>query len=150
MVAEEKGGHILIMKSLGLVTLHGLANACRIHSHHSRHGQDGGSSSDLVVSESSGAGTLRHQGQLEGLVHRSTAHIPLPAIIGLSPRESSTSPSNPHHNLASRTRDGKSLPSGIHASRHIVDMAIAQVANVSAAMLLRWPDWQYTTMCSSN
>lgn len=97
VVAEDKSGHILILKSLGLVTLHGLGQCLRdtFPSITLAMAMDGGSSSDLIVSESlwknPGPSDTR-AGWKDLFAGRSTAHIPLPAIIGLSPRKSSTSP----------------------------------------------------------
>jgi uncharacterized protein YigE (DUF2233 family) len=54
VVAEGKDGHILILKSLGLVTLHGLGQCLRdtFPTITLAMAMDGGSSSDLFVSES--------------------------------------------------------------------------------------------------
>lgn len=92
VVAEEHDGHILILKSLGLVTLHGLGQCVRdaFPSIKLAMAMDGGSSSDLLVSESlwkHGDPSDTRTNWKDLFAGRSTAHIPLPAIIGLSPRE---------------------------------------------------------------
>jgi len=92
VVAEDKDGHILILKSLGLVTLHGIGQCLRdtFPSIALAMAMDGGSSSDLFVSES----LWKHRNASDAQANwkdlfagRSTAHIPLPAIIGISLRE---------------------------------------------------------------
>ncbi len=95
VVAEEKDGHILILKSLGLVSLHGLGQCLRdtVPSITLAMAMDGGSSSDLVVSESLWKDRDPSDARASWkdlFTGRTTAHIPLPAIIGLSPRENST------------------------------------------------------------
>ena len=95
VVAEDKDGHILILKSLGLVTLHGLGQCLRdtFPSITLAMAMDGGSSSDLFVAESlwkSGEASDSQANWKDLFAGRSTAHIPLPTIIGLSPRESVT------------------------------------------------------------
>lgn len=92
VVAEEHDGHILILKSLGVVTLHGLGQCLRetFPSIKLAMAMDGGSSSDLFVSESlwkDGDPSDTRTNWKDLFAGRSTAHIPLPAIIGLSPRE---------------------------------------------------------------
>lgn len=94
VVAEDQNGHILILKSLGLVTLHGLGQCLRdtFPSIRLAMAMDGGSSSDLFVSESlwkSGEPSDTRTNWKELFAGRSNAHIPLPTIIGLSPRERS-------------------------------------------------------------
>jgi uncharacterized protein YigE (DUF2233 family) len=100
VVAEDQDGHILILKSLGLVTLHGLGQCLRdtFPSITLAMAMDGGSSSDLVVSESlwkdrEPSDTRANWKDL--FAGRSTTHIPLPTIIGLSPRESVTGTTKP-------------------------------------------------------
>lgn len=95
VVAEEKDGHILILKSLGPVSLHGLGQCLRdtFPSITLAMAMDGGSSSDLVVSESLWKNRDPSDARAtwkDLFTGRTTAHIPLPAIIGLSPRENST------------------------------------------------------------
>ena len=95
VVAEDTDGHILILKSLGLVTLHGLGQCLRdtFPSITLAMAMDGGSSSDLFVTESlwkNGESSDIRANWKNLFAGRSTAHIPLPAIIGLSPRASVT------------------------------------------------------------
>ncbi|MCC6140285.1 MAG: phosphodiester glycosidase family protein [Nitrospira sp.] len=95
LVAENKDGHILILKSLGLVTLHGIGQCLRetFPSIALAMAMDGGSSSDLFVSESlwkRGDPSAAQANWKDLFAGRSTAHIPLPAVIGLSPRGSVT------------------------------------------------------------
>jgi uncharacterized protein YigE (DUF2233 family) len=100
VVAEDKDGHILILKSLGLVTLHGIGQCLRdtFPSITLAMAMDGGSSSDLFVSESllkSGGSSETQANWKDLFTGRSTAHIPLPTIIGISPRESVTGSAKP-------------------------------------------------------
>lgn len=100
VVAEDKDGHILILKSLGLVTLHGIGQCLRdtFPSITLAMAMDGGSSSDLFVSESlwkSGEASDTQANWKDLFAGRSTAHIPLPTIIGLSPRENATGAAKP-------------------------------------------------------
>lgn len=100
VVAEEHDGHILILKSLGLVTLHGLGQCLRdtVPSIKLAMAMDGGSSSDLFVAESlwkHGDPSDTRTNWKELFAGRSTAHIPLPAIIGLSPREAAPGAAGP-------------------------------------------------------
>ncbi|MEQ1792695.1 MAG: hypothetical protein ABL970_00775 [Nitrospira sp.] len=98
VVAEGLNGHIFILKSLGLVSLHGLGQCLRetFPSITLAMAMDGGSSSDLYVSESLwklGEGSDARLNWKDLFAGRSTAHIPLPTIIGLSPRAGATKPS---------------------------------------------------------
>lgn len=91
VIAERHDGHILILKSLGLVTLHGLGQCLRdtLPSIKLAMVMDGGSSSDLFVSETLWKGSDAADAQAnwkELFAGRTNAHIPLPTIIGLSPR----------------------------------------------------------------
>lgn len=100
VVAQEKDGHILILKSLGLVTLHGLGQCLRdtFPTITLAMAMDGGSSSDLFVSESlwkNGEPPDTRANWKDLFAGRSTAHIPLPTIIGLSPRKRVTDAANP-------------------------------------------------------
>lgn len=91
VVAETQNGQLLILKSLGLVSLYGVGQCLRdtFPSIALAMAMDGGSSSDLYVSESlwkSGNPSDTRVNWKDLFAGRSTAHIPLPAIIGLSPR----------------------------------------------------------------
>ena len=95
VVAEGRDGHILILKSLGLVSLHGLGQCLRdtFPSIKLAMAMDGGSSSDLFVSDSlwnSAEPSDARTNWKDLFAGRSTAHIPLPTVIGLSPREGVT------------------------------------------------------------
>lgn len=95
VVAESLSGDILILKSLGLVSLHGLAQCLRdtFPSIKLAMAMDGGSSSDLYVSESLWKGVRPSDTRANWkdlFAGGSTVHIPLPTIIGLSPREGIT------------------------------------------------------------
>ena len=100
VVAEEKDGHILIFKSLAPVTLHGLGQCLRdtFPTITLAMAMDGGSSSDLFVSETlwkSGESSDARSNWKDLFAGRSTAHIPLPTIIGLSPRERASGAAKP-------------------------------------------------------
>ncbi len=92
LVAETHNGHILIFKSLGLITLHGIGQCLRdvFPSIRIAMAMDGGSSSDLLVSNSiwtQGTPTPQRSSWKELFAGTSTPHVPLPAVIGISPRE---------------------------------------------------------------
>lgn len=98
LVAETRHGHILVFKSLGLVSLHGVGQCLRdaFPSIQAAMAMDGGSSSDLVLSESLWKGgdlTQRQSTWKERFTGTSTPHIPLPAVIGISPRSTPASSS---------------------------------------------------------
>lgn len=100
VVAEDTDGHILILKTLSPVTLHGLGQCLRdtFPSIKLAMAMDGGSSSDLVVSDKLWRYTVPSEARAHWkdlFAGQSTAHIPLPTIIGVSPRESVTSTANP-------------------------------------------------------
>jgi uncharacterized protein YigE (DUF2233 family) len=104
IVAEGTNGHIVIVKSLSFVTLHSLGQCLRdaFPGIKLAMAMDGGSSSDLVVSESlwkekDFAETRENWKAL--FAGRSTGHIPLPTVIGISPRETTAAPESqtPHH-----------------------------------------------------
>jgi len=100
VVAETRDGHILIFKSLGLVTLHGAGECLRdaFPSIRVAMAMDGGSSSDLLVSGSlwaQGTPSLQRTSWKEWFAGTSTPHIPLPAVIGISPRKPPASSPGP-------------------------------------------------------
>lgn len=91
IVAETDKGHILIFKSRDLMTLYDIGQCLRdtVPSVRQAMAMDGGSSSDVLVSES----LWREDRYTEDLVSWKTlfgggnvAHIPLPTVIGVSPR----------------------------------------------------------------
>lgn len=91
IIAETREGHIRLVKTLGLVTLYGIAECLRggLTDISVAMAMDGGSSSDLLVAPSvwKAAGLSdREQTWKELFAGGSTAHIPLPTVIGLSRR----------------------------------------------------------------
>jgi uncharacterized protein YigE (DUF2233 family) len=91
IVAETDKGHIFIFKSHDLMTLYDIGQCLRdsMPSVRQAMAMDGGSSSDVLVSES----LWREDRYTEGHVSWKTlfggsnvAHIPLPTVIGVSPR----------------------------------------------------------------
>lgn len=91
IVAEAGNGHILILKSLDPVTLYDVGRCIRDTLPVARQAMamDGGSSSDVVVSESlwrvdrETPDRTSWKGLFAG---RAGTHIPLPTVIGTSPR----------------------------------------------------------------
>ena len=91
LVAEQNNGHMLILKTTEVVSLHALGECLRdaFPSLRQVMAMDGGSSSDVAVSPSLRQATSKLAGVhtwiplLEG---STTAHIGLPAVIGISPR----------------------------------------------------------------
>jgi hypothetical protein len=91
IVAEAGNGHILIFKSLEPVTLYDLGRCLRdtLPLVRQAMAMDGGSSSDVVVSESlwrvdrETPDRTSWKGLFAG---RAGTHIPLPTVIGTSPR----------------------------------------------------------------
>ncbi len=91
IVAETDKGHILILKSHDLATLYDLGSCLRdtMPAVRLAMAMDGGSSSDLLVSESLWRGDRQTKDltSYKAFFAGSTAtHIPLPTIIGISPR----------------------------------------------------------------
>lgn len=91
IVAEANNGHILVFKSLDPVTLYDVGQCLRDTLPVVRRAMamDGGSSSDVLISES----LWREDKQAGDRVSwkswfagSESAHIPLPAVIGVSPR----------------------------------------------------------------
>lgn len=91
IVAETSKGHILILKSQDLTTLYDIGRCLRdsLPAVRQAMAMDGGSSSDVFVSDS----LWRGDRQTEDLASwkalfggSSMAHIPLPTVIGVSPR----------------------------------------------------------------
>lgn len=92
VIGEGHDGQIFILKSLGLVSLHGLGQCLRdtFPMIALAMAMDGGSSSDLFVAESlwkHGTPSDTRTAWKELFAGRSSPHIPLPTVIGLSPRE---------------------------------------------------------------
>ncbi len=91
VVAELRNGHILIVKSLGLVTLYDIGRCLRDHLSdlHQAMAMDGGSSSDILIPESLWPGPIRsplHADWKSLFSGAGLAHSPLPTVIGISPR----------------------------------------------------------------
>jgi len=91
IVAEASTGRILIFKSLDLVTLYDIAQCLRdtLPLVRQAMAMDGGSSSDVLVSESLWQGDRQtgDRASWKVLFGGSTAtHMPLPTVIGVSPR----------------------------------------------------------------
>ena len=91
IVAEAGDGHILIFKSLDLVTLYDVGECLRdtLPVVRQAMAMDGGSSSDVLVPESLWQGDRQTQGRASWKVlfgGSTVTHIPLPAVIGISPR----------------------------------------------------------------
>lgn len=92
LVAELGDGHLLVLKTTEVVSLHTLGECLRdaFPSLRQVMAMDGGSSSDVAVSPSLRQATSEMAGLhswiplLEG---STTAHIGLPAVIGISPRQ---------------------------------------------------------------
>jgi len=91
LVAEQGNGHLLILKTTEVVSLHALGECLRdaFPSLRQVMAMDGGSSSDVAVSPSLRQATMAMAGfhswipLLEG---SNTIHIGLPSVIGISPR----------------------------------------------------------------
>lgn len=104
LVAESRNGHILVFKSRGLVSLHGIGQCLRdaFPSIRVAMAMDGGSSSDLLVSDAlwaEGTSSPQQTSWRDLFAGTSHPHIPLPAVIGLSHRErpASSSGQGPKH-----------------------------------------------------
>jgi len=91
LVAEQGNGHLVILKTTEVVSLYALGECLRdaFPSLRQVMAMDGGSSSDVAVSPSLRQAMSRAAGVhtglplLEGIT---TAHVGLPAVIGISPR----------------------------------------------------------------
>jgi hypothetical protein len=91
LVAEQVNGHLLVLKTTEMVSLHALGECLRdaFPSLRQVMAMDGGSSSDVAVSPSLRQATSKMAGfhtwipLLEG---STTTHVGLPAVIGISPR----------------------------------------------------------------
>ena len=91
LVAEQSNGHLVVLKTTEVVSLHALGECLRdaFPSLRQVMAMDGGSSSDVAVSPSLRQAMSKMAGVrtgiplLEGIT---TAHVGLPAVIGISPR----------------------------------------------------------------
>ncbi len=97
IVAEQANGHILVLKTTAVTSLHALGQCLRDAYPGIRQAMamDGGSSSDLSINPV----LLRGVGQTAGphpwmslLNAGMTGHIGLPAVIGISPRRNTVTP----------------------------------------------------------
>lgn len=91
LVAEQSNGHLLVLKTTEVISLHALGECLRdaFPSLRQVMAMDGGSSSDLAVSPSLQQATSKASGMHDWipLLEDSLApHIGLPAVIGVSPR----------------------------------------------------------------
>jgi uncharacterized protein YigE (DUF2233 family) len=91
IVAETSNGHILIFKSLDLVTLHDVGQCLKdaLPAVRQAMAMDGGSSSDVLVPESLWQGNSQTQDRASWKVlfgGSTVTHIPLPTVIGISSR----------------------------------------------------------------
>jgi len=89
VVGEAANGHILVFKSLDPVTLFDFGQCLHdtLPALYQVMSMDGGSSSDLLIPESLWKGHDKGHPAWKSLFAGTTAvHIPLPAVIGISPR----------------------------------------------------------------
>jgi len=91
LVAEQSDGHLLILKTTEVVSLHTLGECLRdaFPSLRQVMAMDGGSSSDVAVSPSLRQASSEMAGLhiwVSLLESSTTTHIGLPAVIGISPR----------------------------------------------------------------
>jgi hypothetical protein len=91
LVAEQSNGHLLVLKTTEIVSLHALGECLRDAFPSLRHvmAMDGGSSSDVAVSPSLRQATSKMAGLhtwIPLLEDSITTHVGLPAVIGISPR----------------------------------------------------------------
>jgi uncharacterized protein YigE (DUF2233 family) len=89
VVAETTAGHIVVLKSLDPVSLYDLGRCLRDNfpSVHQVMAMDGGASSDILIPASLWQGRESSHPAWKSLFAGTTAiHIPLPTVIGISPR----------------------------------------------------------------
>ncbi len=97
LVAEQDNGHLLVLKTTEVVSLHALGECLRdaFPSLRQVMAMDGGSSSDIAVSPALRQATSKMAGVhtwiplLEG---STSTHIGLPAVVGISPRREQPGP----------------------------------------------------------
>jgi uncharacterized protein YigE (DUF2233 family) len=97
IVAELQGGHILIMKTTEVTSLHAIGECLREAYPQVRQAMamDGGSSSDLSISPALQRSVEKTAGMhpwMALLNMGPTGHIGLPAVIGISPRRPTSRP----------------------------------------------------------
>lgn len=91
LVAEQSNGHLLVLKTTEVVSLHAIGECLReaFPSLRQVMAMDGGSSSDIAVSPALRHATSKLAGShnwIPLLEDSMTTHIGLPAVIGISPR----------------------------------------------------------------
>jgi hypothetical protein len=89
LVAETTGGHITVFKTLDPVSLYDIGECLKetLPMMHHVMAMDGGSSSDILIPGSLWLAGLESPSSWPALFAGTTAfHIPLPAVIGISPR----------------------------------------------------------------
>ncbi len=88
LVGDTAAGHILVFKSLDPVALYEFADCVRDELPIVRQmmAMDGGSSSDLMIPPGLWKGEHQHAGWKSLFAGTTALHIPLPAVIGISPR----------------------------------------------------------------
>src|SRR4249920_2920320 len=91
LVAEQSNGHLLVLKTTEVVSLYAIGECLRkaFPSLRQVMAMDGGSSSDVAVSPSLRQTTAKMAGfhtWIPLLESSTTAHVGLPAVIGISPR----------------------------------------------------------------
>jgi cellobiose-specific phosphotransferase system component IIC len=98
IVAELRNGHILIMKTTEISSLHAIGQCLRDTYPTIRQAMamDGGSSSDLAVSpalrQAMQKSTIETHEWMTLVNSGPTGHIGLPAVIGISPRRHTARP----------------------------------------------------------
>ena len=107
ILAELGNGHMLVLKSTDVVSLHAIGQCVRdtFPAVRQAMAMDGGSSSDVALSaattQTSNAAGAMHP-WLSQLGDNSTAHIGLPAVIGISPRHTAPANQAPREKAAGR------------------------------------------------
>ena len=107
ILAELGNGHMLLLKSTEAVSLHAIGQCVRdtFPAVRQAMAMDGGSSSDVVLSTATTQRTNKAgipQPWLSQLSDNSTAHIGLPAVIGISPRHATPANQAPQEKPADR------------------------------------------------
>ena len=97
IVGELRSGHILIMKTTEMTSLHAIGQCLRDAYPTIRQAMamDGGSSSDLMISPALRQAVQKTTGTHEWMTlvnSGPTGHVGLPAVIGISPRQQSGRP----------------------------------------------------------
>ena len=109
VVAEEGEGAILVIKTVDIVSLHHLADCLhrQLPSIQQAMAMDGGASSDVIASPDLLHATQATTTQTTWrslLAGTMGVHIPLPTVIGISPRTHARNAPSPDQSLSSRGR----------------------------------------------